>query len=116
MLLRTESGLRPTRHPPMIGRPRETRIGRGGRKDFARVVRIFFSRNESPGSSSPSHWEILSREDQSIPKNFYFLDRSRFYGGMLSWAVGLASWNVGDELDDEQLSNCKAIPRRCAGD
>src|SRR6266581_6866250 len=96
LILLVGVGLRPTRHPPMIGRPRETRIGRGGRKDFARVVRIFFSRNESSGSSSTSPWGILSREDQSIPKNFYFLDRSRFYGGMLSWAVGLASWNVED--------------------
>src|SRR6266487_3586180 len=98
MLLRTEGGLRPTRHPPRGGRPGGARKGRGGggRKDFARVVRIFFSRNESSGSSSTSPWGILSREDQSIPKNFYFLDRSRFYGGMLSWAVGLGHgmWRI----------------------
>ena len=95
--LRTEGGLRPTRHPPIVAVSRDSSRPRGGREDFALVLRIFFSRNESselPSTSFPG--DSVTRESVDSKKYSIFLDRSRFCWDMLGWTVGLASWTVED--------------------
>src|SRR2546428_9670370 len=89
MLLRTEGGLRPTRHPSRSAGPRETRIGLwGGRKDFAMVVRIFFQENDSFGS--PISRGICHARISRFQKIFYF---PRPFGILLGH-VGLDGWIV----------------------
>src|SRR2546427_6500146 len=90
MLLGTEGGLRPTRHPSRSAGPRETRIGpRGGSKGFRDgSENFFFQENDSFGS--PISRGICHARISRFQKIFYF---PRPFGILLGH-VRLDGWIV----------------------